>query len=70
MLTFDRSAELELFKRLMREPKLDEWLAYRLELEQAVLVQSVDIDKLRRAQGRAQLVQQMQGLLEAARKAP
>ena len=70
MLTFDRSAELELFKRLMREPKLDEWLAYRLELEQAVLVQSVDIDKLRRAQGRAQLVQQMQALLEAARKAP
>lgn len=70
MLTFERSAELELFKRLMREPKLDEWLAYRLEQEQTVLVQSVDIDKLRRAQGRAQLVQQMQALLEAARKAP
>lgn len=66
----ERNAELDLFKRLLREPKLEEWLAYRLEQEQAVLIQSIDVEQLRRAQGRAQLVQQMLTLLAAARKMP
>lgn len=61
----NRDAELALFARLAREPKLKEWLQSRLEAEFKVLVVAEDV---RKAQGRAQLLQTMLDLLEAGLK--
>ena len=61
----NRDAELALFARLAREPKLKEWLQAKLEAEFKVLVAADDV---RKAQGRAQLLQQMVDLLEAGLK--
>ena len=66
MLTFDKITELNLFSKLGHEPKLKEWLAYKLSVETNILVSHTDIDQLRRAQGRAQLLQIMLDLLDAA----
>lgn len=60
----DREAEFALFTRLVREPKLREWLAGKLEAELAVLVVAEDV---RKAQGKAQLLKQMIDLLDAAK---
>lgn len=60
----DRNAEFELFQRLCREPKLKEWLKYKLDAEFAVLLVAEDV---RAAQGRAKLLQQMIDLLDAAK---
>jgi len=61
----DRDAELALFARLAREPKLKEWLQAKLEAEFKVLVVADDV---RKAQGRAQLLQQLIDSLEAGLK--
>lgn len=60
----DRQAEFDLFTRLCREPKLRDWLEGKLETEVAVLLVAEDV---RKAQGRAQLLQQMIDLLDAAK---
>ena len=70
MLTFDRNTELDLFKRLAREPHLMEWLRQKLSVEINILVSHTDFDQVRKAQGRAQLLHQMTDLLEAAAKRP
>lgn len=60
----DRQAELELFMRLCREPKLREWLQNKFDAEMAVLLVAEDV---RAAQGRAKLLKQMIDLLDAAK---
>lgn len=60
----DRQAEIELFTRLCREPKLKEWLEQKLEAEMAVLLVAEDV---RAAQGRAKLLKLMVQLLDAAK---
>jgi hypothetical protein len=60
----DRQAELELFTRLCREPKLREWLGAKLEAEMSILLVAEDV---RAAQGRAKLLKQMIDLLDAAK---
>jgi len=60
----DRQAEFDLFTRLVREPKLKEWLQNKLDAEVAVLLVADDV---RAAQGRAKLLKQMIDLLDAAK---
>lgn len=66
MLTIDRKDELELFAFLARQPKLREWVNVKLETELRVLVQNSDVEQLRRAQGKAQLLQHIIDLLDKA----
>lgn len=58
--------ELELFDYLARHPKFREWVSDKLVEDTGVLVQSIDIDQLRRAQGRAAVWQTMLTLLTQA----
>lgn len=58
--------ELELFEYLSRHKKFREWLDSKLTSEVDALIQLTDVDQLRKAQGRAGLLQQMVKLLEAA----
>lgn len=60
----DRQTEFELFSRLCREPRFKEWVRDKLEAEVAILLVAEDV---RKAQGRAQLLQQMLDLLDAAK---
>lgn len=60
----DRNTEFELFKRLCREPKLKEWLQFKLESEVKVLMIAEDV---RATQGKAQLLTQIIDLLDAAK---
>lgn len=64
MLTIDKTEEIELFSFLSRQPKLREWLTAKLEVELRVLVSNNDVDQLRKAQGKAQLLQHMVELLD------
>ena len=64
MLTIDKTEELELFAFLSRQSKLREWLTAKLDMELRVLVSNNDVDQIRRAQGRAQLLQQVIELLD------
>ena len=66
MLTIDRKEELELFAFLARQSKLREWVNVKLDTELKVLVQNPDVDQLRKAQGRAQLLQHMLELMDKA----
>jgi hypothetical protein len=66
-LTIDRNDELELFAFLSRQPKLRDWLNYKLAIELRVLVHNPDVEQLRKAQGKAQL---LQNILELMDKAP
>lgn len=70
MLTLDRNAELALFKRLSSEPKLLEWLQGKLDGEKETLVKANDLDVIRKAQGKAQLLTAMVDLLNAGKSAP
>lgn len=58
--------ELELFDYLSRQAKLRDWLNERLAEDTGVLMQALDIDQLRRAQGRAGAWQTMLKLLDSA----
>lgn len=60
----DRNTEFELFKRLCREPKLKEWLQFKLDQQVEVLMQAEDV---RAAQGQAKLLKSMMDLLDAAK---
>lgn len=60
-----KDQELELFDLLSRT-KLREWIAVKRDTEVQVLVQSTDIESLRKAQGRAALLDSMTKLLDAA----
>ncbi len=62
----NKTDEAALFEFLARQSKLREWLAAKLTVEMNVLVQMGDIDQLRRAQGRAQVYQQIQALMDSA----
>ncbi|OYW94374.1 MAG: hypothetical protein B7Z13_04795 [Caulobacterales bacterium 32-67-6] len=66
MITIDRKDELELFSFLARQPKLREWVNAKLDIELRVLVQNGDVEQLRRAQGKAQLLQHILELLDKA----
>lgn len=56
--------EIELFEQLSRQPRLKSWLQDKLDTEYTVLCQMVDMEQLRRAQGRAQLLKSMIDLLD------
>ena len=56
--------ELELFEHLSRNAKLRVWLSEKLDTEVQFLIQNPDVDQLRRAQGRAGILQQMLRLLD------
>jgi hypothetical protein len=60
-----RDQEIELFDLLSRT-KLRDWIADKREVELQVLVQATDIELLRKAQGRAALLDSMTKLLDAA----
>jgi hypothetical protein len=60
-----KDQELELFDFLSRT-KLGDWIKAKKEAEVAVLIQSSDIDTLRKAQGRAAMLESIEKLLEAA----
>lgn len=64
MLTIDKTEELELFAFLSRQSKLRDWLTAKLDMELRVLVSNNDVDQIRRAQGKAQLLQQVIELLD------
>ena len=57
--------ELELFDFLSRT-KLRDWLKAKKEAEISVLMQATDIDMLRKAQGRAGMLESIEKLLDAA----
>ena len=58
--------EIELFEHLSRNSKLRDWLNSKLIVETNFLMQAVDIDQLRRAQGRASCWQTMLALMDKA----
>ena len=58
--------ELELFDFLSRQHKLRECLNSKLSESVKILVQSNDIDQLRKAQGQAALLDSMLKLMDAA----
>jgi late competence protein required for DNA uptake (superfamily II DNA/RNA helicase) len=60
----DKNTEFELFKRLCREPKLKEWLQFKLDQQVQVLISAEDV---RAAQGQAKLLKSMMDLLDAAK---
>jgi hypothetical protein len=60
-----KDQELELFDFLSRT-KLGDWVKAKKRDEVAVLIQSSDIDTLRKAQGRASMLESIEKLLAAA----
>lgn len=66
MPTIDKHAEIELFASLSRNQVLRDWLTEKLSTELRVLVSNPDIDLIRKAQGKAQLLQAMLELLDKA----
>lgn len=69
MMTISKQEEVELFDFLSRQPKFREWVNSKLAAETTVLVASTEIDHLRKAQGKAQLLNQMIELLDRAPEA-
>lgn len=62
----ERHQETELFDFLSRNSRFRDWLTGRLEAEHDILVKHSDIEQIRRAQGRAQVLLQMLELLDKA----
>ena len=62
----DLKTELVLFDQLSGNVRLRDWLHERLSIEYSALTGQVDIDQLRRSQGRAQLLKSMLDLLDKA----
>lgn len=58
--------EIELFDYLSRQPRFKDWLNSKIAEDMKILVQSNDIDQLRKAQGRAALLDSMLKLMDAA----
>lgn len=65
----ERAKEAELFDALCRNRRVREWLEEQLAEQFKVLVLNPDVEQLRRAQGRAQFIQQMLDKLSAAETA-
>lgn len=63
----DRKDELELFSQLARNDRLVQWLKAKLDGEIKVLVSNPDVEQIRKAQGKAQLLQYMLDLLDKSR---
>lgn len=57
-------SELDLFEQLSRQPRFKQWIQGQLDKEYTVLCQMNDVEQLRRAQGRAQLLKSMIDLLD------
>jgi len=62
----DLKNELALFDQLSGNHRVKDWLSGKLDTEYSVLSQNADVDQLRRAQGRAQLLKSMLDLLDKA----
>lgn len=62
----DLKNELALFDQLSGNNRLRDWLNDKLATEYSALSSQVDIDQVRRAQGRAQLLKSMLDLLDKA----
>lgn len=62
----NKADELELFEYLARQRKFRDWIDSKITEDTSVLVQALDIDQLRRAQGRVGLLQSMVKLMDAA----
>ena len=62
----DLKNELALFDQLSGNNRLRDWLDHKLEIEFSVLSVNSDIDQLRRAQGRVQLLKSMIDLMDKA----
>lgn len=56
--------ELDLFAGLSRNTRFKKWVEDKLANEYTILSQMSDVDLLRRAQGRAQLLKAMMDLLD------
>lgn len=69
LLTMDKSVEAELFVFLSGQPRYREWLTAQLQKELEVLVLNNDVEQIRRAQGKAQLLQKMIELLDKSKPA-
>lgn len=65
----DRKIESELFDRLFRERRLQEWLREQLDAQMKVLVVNPDMEQIRKAQGSAQFITAMLDKLSAAESA-
>lgn len=65
----DRAKEAELFDHLCRTPRLKEWFQEQYDEQTAILVVNPDVEQLRKAQGRAQLLKQFMDKLTAAEAA-
>lgn len=66
MATINKDQELKLFAFLARQSELRVWLDGKLQAELQVLVNHSDIEVVRKAQGKSQLLQQMLKLLDEA----
>ena len=62
----NKADELELFEYLARQRKFRDWIESKITEDTSVLVQVLDIDQLRRAQGRVGLLQSIVKLMDAA----
>ena len=60
----NRQDETELFALLARNQHFRNWVQFKLDAELRVLVQNTEVEQLRKAQGRAQLLQHIQDLLD------
>jgi len=60
--------EVELFEFLARQAKLREWLISKLAEDTQVLMQALEIDQLRKAQGRTQFASTMLSMMDAHKK--
>ena len=65
----ERRYEAELFDYLCRQRKLREWLEEQLDTQLKILVVNPDVEQLRLAQGRAQMLQTILDRLTAAETA-
>lgn len=65
----DRRHEVELFDYLYRQRKLREWLEEQLDTQFKILVVNPDVEQLRIAQGRAQMLQTILDRLTVAETA-
>jgi hypothetical protein len=59
--------EKVLFDHLLRVPKFKDWLDNQLSLQIKTLMLNSDIEQLRQAQGRSQLLTSMKEKLDAAK---
>lgn len=64
-----REHEAQLWGALCRTPRLKEWFQEQYDEQTAILVVNPDVEQLRKAQGRAQLLKHLMDKLTAAEAA-